>query len=552
MISPALAIAWEVWRKNRTGHLVALALIPASVILFETLTSVFPAARALPNSPSPAWSWLLLPMIGTLVWGFNVFAHTEGDAHRGFSGVPYRMFTLPVGTGFLVGCLSITGVLVISVTYLVWALVIRQIAGYPLPLAWPVTSLATTMACFQAVVWGLASFPWIRVFVITAGGVGVIALNAMLAEADLHQNSRELVWNLVVVACLPVAITASFFGVRGERRGGWRPWAGVRPTLSSIINSLPRRTRPFTTSAQAQLWFEWRRRGFFLSVALALSITGAVVFYFPFVSIAESAFPLVATLVYPVIVAGIAGTGLAKSDFWLKEVALQPFHAIRPITGGDLLAAKLKAAAAIVTLGWLLALPMVIALLTWPTYREMWHVDDSLGRLWHWLPGNPVTAGSVGLLTAGVLMAICWKSITSSLCLGLTGNRRLVTLSSFISLGIVIIVLTAGGWLCEHPGQIRRFQPALFLATGLTVAIKLLGTARSFVTAHQKQLLPWRGLTTLALIWLTTAGLIAAFAAVLWLGTPMPKPILLLVISWLWPAGELPQSAINLYANRHR
>ena len=59
------------------------------------------------------------------------------------------------------------------------------------------------------------------------------------------------------------------------------------------------------------------------------------------------------TSIYPLLMAAIAGLGLAKSDFWSKEVALHAFQALRPMSSAELVIIKLKTAALITLLGGL-------------------------------------------------------------------------------------------------------------------------------------------------------------------------------------------------------
>jgi hypothetical protein len=181
-------------------------LIPASVVIFTGLALWIPETRGLPGRPSPAWALLLFPMLASLLWVLNAFTHSEGDSRRGFSGIPTRMFTLPVRTGFVVGCLALYGIAAVLATYFAWALLIRGLTGFALPLGWPAVSLATSMICFQAAVWGLASFPWIRILVISVGALGIITLNAMLAEAGVKHLERELILTAVLLSLLPLAI----------------------------------------------------------------------------------------------------------------------------------------------------------------------------------------------------------------------------------------------------------------------------------------------------------------------------------------------------------
>lgn len=555
MHSPAIALAWEIWRKNRTGHLMVLALIPVSVLIFKGLAVWIPETRALPDSPSPAWALLLFPMLTSLVWVLNAFTHTEGDSKRGFSGIPTRMFTLPVRTGFLVGCLAIYGIAAVLVTYFAWAIIIRGITGFALPLRWPAVSLATSMICFQAAVWGLASFPWTRILVISFGALGIIALNAMLAGAGVTHLDREPILTAVLLSFLPVAIVAAWYGVKSERCGGWRPWGWVRSPWHAFADRLPRRTRPFRTAAAAQFWFEWRRRGFFLSFALAFSIAGGACLYFPFASITDSGFPVagaVSMVILPLWFGGLIGIGLAKTDYWSPEVAMQPFQAIRPVTDGELLTAKLKVATGIVVLGWSIGLLLVLALCTWERWREMWHIDDHVRGFVNWLPSDPGAAVLVATLATAAFLLAAWKCVTNSLCLGLIGDRWTIMKHSYIGIGVFTSIVCGGSWLYQYPAHLEKARPWLLVIIGFAFMLKFIDTVRPFVTVTRRKLLPSSTLKVLVGLWLLSAVSFSGFAALLWMHSPLPKPLLLLALVWLWPAGELFQSVINLSANRHR
>jgi hypothetical protein len=556
MRSPVLAIAWEIWRKNRIVNWCILALLPVSVALFEGLAAWSPDVRTWQNGASPAWPLFLFPMLASLVWVLQAFTHTESDPKRGFSGMPARLFTLPVRTSFLVACLATLGILFVVLTYLVWAGVIQVVTGFALPLRWPVLSLAATVVCFQAAVWGLASFPWIRILVITAGALGVIALNVALIEAGLNRDERETALSLLLLVCLPLAGISAWLGVKAERCGGWRPWDWLFPILRAMLDALPRRTRPFATPAQAQFWFEWRRRGFFLAGGLALSIAGAAVI-FPIVAMMDSVTGLpvravASAMLYPLLLAGLAGLGLARSEFWNKDTRLHPFQAVRPIGNAGLFIAKLKVAGGVMLLGWLLSLPMVYAVLTWSKWRELWGLDAVGARLRQWLPGDPLAAGAIVALAAICLVAAAWRTMTTALCLGLTGNRRTITIKSIVGCGLFLFVVIGGGWLSRRAVLLEQVQSGLIMLLALAAAMKLIATIRSFAIAARHQLLSPRMLTALTSIWLATATVLGAFAAVLWTETALPKPLILLALVWLWPAGELFQGVVNLAGNRHR
>lgn len=556
MKSPAHAIAWEIWRKHRIANGCILALLPISVVLFEGLKIWIPDVRAFRGSPSEAWPLFLFPMLASLMWVMHSFTNSESDPKRGFSGMPARLFALPVRTSFLVAYLALLGVVCIVLTYCAWAGAIWWTTGFALPLRWPLLSLAATMVCFQAVVWGLASFPWIRILVIAAGAFGAMVLNVALSDAWTSASQRESVLSGALLISIPIAGFAAWFGVSAERSGGWRPWEWLALILRALLGAIPRRTRPFATQAQAQFWFEWRRRGFFLSGGLALSVAGAAMM-FPIVAMLDSTTtqPLRAvasTILYPLLLSGLAGLGLARSEFWSSEPKLHPFQSVRPISNAELLLAKLKVAGGITLLGWCLAVPLVYWMFSWSKWRELWRLDEVSVRVRQALPDESMAAGMTLLLVALCLVAATWRTMTTALCLGLNGNRRRITVQSVAGCGVFLLIFVGGGWLSERPALLEQMQPGLLLLLILAGALKLVATIRSFATVVRQRLFSRRVLAVLTCLWLATAILFTGFAAVLWTATTLATFFILLALVWLGPAGELFQSIPNLSRNRHR
>src|SRR5262249_15383504 len=151
-----------------------------------------------------------------LLWTFSVFGFTESDPRRGFSGIPIRVWTLPVRTRFVVTCLTFWGALTVAALYVAWAKLVFAPAGFPLPVRFPAVALATAMVFFQAAVWGLASFPWLRAIALVAGAAGFLALNIAGLSSDTTWAHSETARLLTVLAFLPLAYGAALFGVQAE------------------------------------------------------------------------------------------------------------------------------------------------------------------------------------------------------------------------------------------------------------------------------------------------------------------------------------------------
>src|SRR5436189_6416061 len=98
MASPALAILWEIWRKNRWALRIIFSAIPLWAILSrllcgplrptgdEVLTMIWPVLVFFADVV-PMWFSLLAVAV--------IFCYTETDPQRGHARFPSRLFVLP-------------------------------------------------------------------------------------------------------------------------------------------------------------------------------------------------------------------------------------------------------------------------------------------------------------------------------------------------------------------------------------------------------------------------------------------------------------------------
>jgi hypothetical protein len=549
MHTPGHALLWEIWRKNRVGNLIVLAAIP----VFGMLCGLEAHLRGGRIRPEFA-PFGLVPMIASILWVFSIFAFTESDSRRGFTGIPGRLFTLPVRTRTIVTWLTLGGALAASGLYFAWAKLVFAPAGFPLPLWFPLAALATGIVFFQATVWGLASFPWLRALALVAGFFGFMVLNAEgIAERSSWQQTEPF-RALTVLAFLPVAYAAALFGVQAERCGGWHLWTWIRNLVRVIARLLPRRKASFASAAGAQLWFEWRRKGWFLSLGLAIGIAGTLVLLPIVVLSSEPQLPfsqLIATnaLFYPLLIAGIAGLGLAKSDFWSKEIALDSFQALRPETSAELVFAKLKTATLFIFLGCFFAGPLCWLVTRLHNWQDLWSVAEVQQKLGQLLPAESSARLVVATLAIIVLL---WHTLTRTLSLALTGRMAATNAQMFVGGALFLTILWLVHWLGCRPEKLVRFTSLLYAICAAVLVWKLAHTLRFFRRAIRQGLLSERASFVLLLIWF--AGVVSAcvFGWLLWAHTTAPQRVLSLAVVWLFPNGALAQSVLNLASNRHR
>src|SRR5437867_2282089 len=147
MHSPASAMAWEIWRKNRWALMPVAAGIPASFLLWSIFGAWIPEVVKLSEF------FLVLLSAVTLFW---TFSFTELDIRGRHSGFPSRMFVLPVRTIKLVTYPVLYGTLTILLFYFGWLGAIAMQWKVVIPrevMLCQVILLAAMMVSMQAVVW---------------------------------------------------------------------------------------------------------------------------------------------------------------------------------------------------------------------------------------------------------------------------------------------------------------------------------------------------------------------------------------------------------------
>lgn len=370
----------------------------AALLVFSVIWSVLLRATQSHVGADAQGALSYLPMALSLFLTFVFCTFTESDRRGRFESFPSRLFTLPVQTRTLVAAPIFLSVAVMSGIYILWVKLV--LPASTLPVAWPLIYLAGGMMCYHAVIWFLAPFRTARLLVL--GICGTIYACAWLA---FQEGCAPLAG--VGLAALPLA----YLAVASARRGRMIEGQGWRKFTDFMADIAPRRRRPFTSPAQAQFWFEWRRHGMLLPMSVAgvlVLIMVPTVFAAP-LSVGAANFCLMWILLTPFLLAFPLGKGFGKADLWSKEAGLPLFLASRPLSNTAWISAKLKAAALASLLSWL-----IVAVAT---------------PLWLWLCCDPALLGRLPklpvLFAAAVILT--WRLLAGSLYIGLSGRKWLLT-----------------------------------------------------------------------------------------------------------------------------
>ena len=545
MRSPTAALLWEIWRRNR----IAVAVIVAATFAGRLLDY----AEQPTDDPS---SLIALLWMVSFLFLFGVFSYTESSGTRGIGSFPRRLFTLPVSSLRLVAIPVLTGIASVELLYLLWLGPLSR--GGSLSTPFVAVLLGASMVLFQAVFWMLERLGPLRLMI--AGAVivlvyGVGLLPSWPPSPPPPWRSEAAVGTVVAALAVVVFLLAWRHIIRLRRGGGGRSAYRLEPLIASTAGAWPRHRAPFASPAAAQFWFEWRCSGLVLPVLVG-GVLVAVVAPFSWFSRGDASGSLrllLGTLATPIMLAIPVGMAFARPTFWSEDLSVPAFVAIRPLTDEQIVAIKMKVAAASVAISWLLTVSFV------GLWLSLWANVDALSQLaiqwWAFHEHSPLSVyGTVALiLCAGVVLT--WRSLVSRLWSGLSGSRPLFMASVMSAVLVVIagMVFAADrlpGWVLDDPA---RMAGVLWLLSIAVVAKCWLAACswRRVSARHLRQyLLVWGGATTCLL---TLTMLLWGVARIhVALDTCRFQGFMILVALLAVPLGRVGLAPSCLARNRHR
>jgi hypothetical protein len=501
MRSPTAALLWEIWRRNR----IAVAVIVATTVAGRLLD------YAEQPTDDPSSLIALLSMV-SFVFLFGIFSYTEPGGTRGIGIFPRRLFTLPVSSLRLVALPVLTGIASVELLYLLWLVPLSR--GGTVSTPFVAVLLAASMIFFQAVFWVLERVGPLRLMV--AGAVVILVYGVGLLPS--WPPSPAPPWRSeAAVATGVAALAIAVFHLAWRhivhlRCGGSGPSAyRLEPLIAAAADVLPRHRTPFASPAAAQFWFEWRCSGLVLPVLVG-GVLAAVIAPFSWFLRGDAGGSLrllLGTLATPIMLAIPVGMAFARPTFWSEDLSLPAFVAIRPLTDEQIVAIKMKVAAASVAISWLLVIGFV------GVWFSLWANVDSVSQLaiqwWAFHERSLVSVyGTVALiLIAGVVLT--WRSLVSRLWSGLCGSRPLF-MASVLS---AVLVFIAGmvfpadrlpGWVLEDPAHMARVVWLMSIAV----------VAKCWLAAYSWRQVSARHLRQYLLVWGAATACLLTLTMVLW------------------------------------
>ena len=559
MNSPSAALAWEIWRKNRFGFLLLFVFLIVCLGLSRVaahfaaeasqLSSILPAeAPEVFDANTRATDWLSFAgqwsgvLLGlSFLITLAMFAFAESSPLRGFSGIPSRLFTLPVRTGQLVAVPMGSGVCFVALLYVAWSrLVLAPVLPQDVRMAdnYFLLLLPAALAGFQTLVWTLPGFPRTRVTLLILLITSVAVLSGLPFSELNRWPERRLALMAIYAVLLVAAPFIAWLGVTHVRKGEWHDW----PALTALMNRLPDtflRRRDFAGPTGAQFWIECRRNGRPALWGLAIVISFILGLNAIFLLNDRTASELFGSVYGPILlflvfiwtpVLGLMVCG----DLVSRRLPLTTFQATRPVAVGDLVSAKLKAMVAVWLGGWLLA---VLSIGVWAVYCDQFNAyfDQLYDER-----GPRMDLIIVGALSLHVLVGLFPLWLTGRVP-GLPWSF-LILLIVYVGLGNII------GWFDRHP----NYQAAALLLIGFAAALKLGIAFLAFRLALKRRLVKRSFVFGAVSIWIVGTAFFLRLMSWIAERNNWDEFLMLPFAILLFPLARIALAPLALAMNRHR
>lgn len=463
MRSIPVAMMWETLRRGRFNLLTAA--LAANAIPF-LLFSVLEREGALdPADPIQIGMHVVFAQISPFAFGLAAIAAI---------GAPARLYALPIRTVTLVLLHFLQAMLAVLVETAASTAVLNGAFGLRWPFWGPALFGAVAVVVIQATMWLADRSLWLAPAIAVPGGALGLWFKARYGPVFSQPTHY---WNVVTpldAATLALIALAAYgvavVGVARNRRGEPPVSIGFVDWLIRVFAAWPLRDVGFGTPAEAQFWFEWRKKGWSMP---ALVIMGLVFGVGSWLATSRAAEDL-----YKGFVAGGAMfllttfmTGIVMGQTGALDLRIGPFLATRPMSTTDMARAILKCAAKSVLIGWSIwaaSFVAVAAILQAIGVGFSLQLAEPFG--WWYVPAILVGA---------------WAGLGVLGPLALTGRQRLVGGVIFGSVSLLIGLLVFSKFALTRQGQEQFFHWGLAVLAMLLVA----GTGIAFAAARRRSLI---------------------------------------------------------------
>lgn len=504
-------------------------------------------------------------LVLALFFTFGCFHFTEGRRKGGFGSFPLRLFNMPVATCRLVAWPMIYGSLAVLAVYVAGSWLLFAPLGKTVPIVWPCLYLISGFTQFQTIIWSFPESRYLKLLCLSLAAA-VIAFGWMfflphVIEGTLsvwgYSGSPRLFKRYLLIGLAmtgPVAFGISSYRVHQQRHGmefRLRPFSVLGEWISSRFFS---RRKPFLSATQAVFWQEWRQSGFVLPIAVgAILAMTCVPSYLSGPLTGRATVGVLGWIfISPFLLAVIIGRGFSKPDFWNQDINMTPFNAIRPLTSGQWVMAKLKVAIWSVLLTWGLVLYVSFI---WVAHAGDLEGLDSL--YWqfktYYLPQERWLLPVLAFFAALVLT---WRFMVSGLAAGLSGRKRWYQFSNLVTGAVWVTAFALVIWRSDHSDHnlhlydLWNWITWLPLVLGGAFILKAILAARAWFQVYQRQMLSARCIYEFFGCWVLATGLAGVLAVIAFSNTVWLRNLLILLALLMVPLAGPGMAMLTLAKNR--
>ena len=485
MRSIPLAMTWEMLQRGR-WYLIAYFLGAQLII-----SIVFGAlARAGVDFEDPSIVGVGASFLLTYMFLFSV-------GTLAYQGPPSRLYTYPIPSSTIVSGHLLVSMASVGLQILLSIFLMNTFFKTNWPLWGPTLFAAAAVCSIQATTWFTEKSAWAPLAIaVVAGLLGFWYHFRCGVGAGSHRST--VLWTSVTLTDLGgfLAATATSFAVGNiavarNRCGEQLKPLGIHAWLCRVLDFVPdEKALPFRSPAEAQLWYEWRLKGWGMPATVMLGLIFGLAIWLIFVRdpklIGTGFLVLGGYLSVPGLVCAfiIGNTGRIDTDFEMGH-----FLGSRPMKSDEMARTILKMTAQSLLLAfsiWAGAFLVTGAILLACGFVPTDIIPKDV-------PWWSILAAPLG----------CWAVITVLASIGLTGRPILFAQICCAVFALYLACLCLSLFVLTDSG---REQLSLGVAYLFPVAI--LGvTAWLYVTALKRHLIGWSSAVACALVWIAISSL---------------------------------------------
>lgn len=491
MLTITATMAWEFWSLARVRILSALLGIGCLNALFFHLVN-----RFLGGVPETAHRNFYLVVFSTNVFLIVLILLRSRDADsRNGTELDTRAFLLPLATWRLVLFkmsfpVLAAGLLWMAISTLTLAVVPRGAVGE----SWPMLGPALVAAMFTA--WGLALLYLplrpkpLKALTGFAAVMGLVTWTVRSSEGVKTWTSGATWDSATVLALLLAAYATAVFGTFWARRGVTLGFSNLLGAADAWSYRWRRAVRgAFRSPATAQIWMEWRQKGWILpaisaGLLLALAILGGRTGHVERVLTPLSILFVFLLFYTPPLMGCLMGRFQQTS----RDASIDVFRASRPLGDTALANVVLTAAALGLAATWGVMVLTGTAILG---VLDLVGEGGQLERAWRMVKGAAVAIGPTDMvLVAAGFLVLTWANMALVASAFLTGRNKVVAALVFVPYG-----LGGGAFIVFNALGEEAIGGLFVVAAWILSAAALILTVAAFAAARRRRLigerLPW-------------------------------------------------------------